>query len=404
MCRIQVTGLKEVNAVQKLLAVFKWLDPVARFALLVATAAQVATDISSKLFTGGFLFCCVVILILLDVVRLIIPAVQHYPIVLDITRIASMGLCLLLNANRESTFIQIYYFFLMGEIFHSQQGKRLKILISVHFTGFIVVWFCLHLAREQKSPEQYAASFFVLCAVYSLILFIFAVIHYFKREQERLRVLNTDLIEYSFEEHEYLLAKERSEISQELHDSIGHSLMATLMNVRYLKAIQDKDEAERKKQITEIEELLKECVANLRSSVYSLKELDENICLKDEIARIVQKFGELELIHIRVDYDDRVEAAPNYVKTVLFKTIREGITNSMRHGNADAVQLSIRFAEKHIEMIMKDNGRGCSDIQKSYGLNGIEDRVKKVGGEVCFISQKNKGFTIKTVLPGGNTE
>ncbi len=387
---------------QKLLAVFKWLDPVARFSLLTATAAQVVMDVSRNSLTVGILFCCVIILILLDVGRMIIPAVQHHPIVLDITRIISMGLCLLLYANRESTFIQIYYFFLMGEIFHSQQGKRLKALISVHFTGFISVWFCLHLGRGQKSPEQYAKSFLVLCAVYSLILFIFAVIHYFKREQERLRVLNTDLIEYSFEEREYLLANERSEISQELHDSLGHSLMATLMNVRYLKAVQDKDEAERRKQITEIEELLKECVANLRGSVYSLKELDENICLKDEINRIAQKFGELELTHIHVDYDDRVEAAPNYIKTVLFKTIREGITNSMRHGNANSVQLSIRFVEKHIEMIMKDNGLGCSNIHKSYGLNGIEDRVKKVGGEVWFTSQKNKGFTIKTLLPGGN--
>lgn len=387
---------------QKILAVFKWLDPIARFTLLAATAAQVAMDVLWNPLTKGILFCCVMILILLDVGRLLIPAVQHRPIVLDITCIISMGLCLLLYANRESTFIQIYYFFLMGEFFHIQQGKRLKALIAAHFTGFIAVWCCLQLAREQKSPEQYVKSFLVLCAVYALILFIFAVIHYFKREQERLRVLNTNLIEYSFEEREYLLAKARSSISQELHDSLGHSLMAVLMNVRYLKAIQDKDEAERKKQITEIEELLKECVANLRGSVYSLKELDESICLKDEINRIVHKFGELELINIRVNYDDRVEAAPNYIKTILFKTIREGITNSMRHGNANSVQISIRCAAEHIEMILRDNGRGCSDIHKSYGLNGIADRVKEAGGEVWFTSQKNKGFTIKTLLPGGN--
>jgi signal transduction histidine kinase len=54
-------------------------------------------------------------------------------------------------------------------------------------------------------------------------------------------------------------------------------------------------------------------------------------------------------------------------------------------------------------MIIKDNGSGCEDIKKSYGLNGIVDRVKEVGGEVWFISRKGKGFTIKTLLPGGNT-
>ena len=227
------------------------------------------------------------------------------------------------------------------------------------------------------------------------------MIHYLRREQDRLKVLNANLIEYSFEEREYLIAKERGNISQELHDSIGHSLMAVLMNVHYLKAIQNKSEDERKKQIDEIEELLKECVSNLRESVYNLKELDETICLKDEIDRVVKKFGELALTSIRLNYDSRVEEAPNYIKAVLFKTIREGITNSIRHGNADSITISIRYMEEQIEMIVKDNGSGCADICKSYGLNGIVDRVKKVNGEVWFTSEKNKGFTIKTLLPGG---
>lgn len=383
---------------QKILDILKWIDPALRLTLLVVTAAEVLMYFQRTLFYTGILLFCVAALIFLDVGRLIIPAVKSRPIIFCII---SMGFCLLLSVSRDFSVIQIYYFFLMGELFHAQSGKKLKILITAHYVGFIAVWCFAQLLKVHKSPEQYVYSFLLLTTIYAIILFIFAVIHYFKQEKERLKVLNANLIEYSFEEREYLIAKEHGNISQELHDSIGHSLIAVLMNVRYLKAIQSKSEGEQKKQIDEIERLLKECVANLRNSVYSLKELDETICLKDEIERIIYKFNELALVNIRLGYDNRVETASNHIKTVLFKTIREGITNSICHGNASSITISIHCIEEHIEMIVKDNGSGCPDIHKSYGLNGIVERVKEVDGEVFFTSEKSKGFTIKTLLPGG---
>lgn len=383
---------------QRILKIFKWVDPIARLALLAVTAVEAIMHNSGNSFYVGILLLAVAVLILLDIGQLVIPAIKSHPITFCLI---SMSICLLLSIDETLSVTQIYYFFLMGEIFHAQSGKTLKILISVHYTGFIAVWCCTHLLKASNHPEEFAQSILLLSAMYTLILFIFAVIHYLKQEQERLKVLNANLIEYSFKEREYLIAKERGNISQELHDSIGHSLMAVLMNVRYLKATQNQSEKMRKKQIEEIEELLKECVSNLRESVYSLRELDESICLKDEIDRVVQKFGELALTSINVNYDTRVEATTNNIKTILFKTIREGITNSIRHGNASTIQISIRCMDERIEMILKDNGSGCGDIHKSFGLNGIVERVKEVGGEVFFTSEKEKGFTIKTLLPGG---
>lgn len=384
---------------QKILSVFKRFDPVVRFLFLALAAGGVIQDYTLNPFNGRILLICIAVLIIFDVGHRKIPFIQHHRKVFNIF---SMALCMLIFVLSNSTAIQIYYFFLLDDIFNTQKGTMLKAMVVVHFSGFLAVWCSSQIVRGHKNIEEYIQSFVVLIVSYALILFIFSVIHYFKREQERLKILNADLIEYSFQEREYSIAKERSDISQELHDSIGHSLMAVLMNVRYLKAIQNKNETEREKQLDEIEELLKECVSNLRNSVYSLKELDENICLKDEIDRVIQKFNDLELLNIRLNYDDQVESAPNYVKIILFKTIREGITNSIRHGNANLIQISISLMDKQIEMTIKDNGSGCADIHKSYGLNGIIDRVKKAGGEVWFTSKKNNGFIIKTLLPGGN--
>lgn len=107
-------------------------------------------------------------------------------------------------------------------------------------------------------------------------------------------------------------------------------------------------------------------------------------------------------IKIQTDFDNKIDKAPNPVKTVLYKTIREGITNSIKHGNATLIQIYIHYVSNQIELLIKDNGSGCADIHKSFGLNGIVDRMKEAGGEVWFTSVKNKGFTIRALLPGGN--
>lgn len=191
--------------------------------------------------------------------------------------------------------IQVYYFFLLDEIFGMPHGKLQNSLIAAHFVGFMTAECYAIYVTEHQNLGHNLYTVFILLGSYAILLFVFAVIHYYKWDRDKLKVLNAKLIEYSFQEHEYLIAHERSHISQELHDSMGHSLMAALMNVRYLRAIQDKSLEEKNKQIDEIEKLLKECVENLRGSVYDLKKLDDNINLREEIERITSKFDDLGL-------------------------------------------------------------------------------------------------------------
>ena len=383
---------------QKILAVFKWFSIAVRFVLLIWAAIWTFPHFGANVPLSVLALAAILLLIFSDVGRRFIPIVRKHPVFRCVMAIV---LCVALLAMKKADIIQVYYFFLLDDIFDMGSGKTQKSLIAVHGAGFFGVSI-VRLVLQDRETQQCLKDILLLIACYGLVLFIFAVVHYFKAEQARLKVLNGDLIAYSFEEREYLLAKERSRISQELHDSIGHSLMAVLMNVRYLKVIQTKSQEEKDRQIDEIEELLKECVSNLRSSVCSLRELDETIDLQKEIGRIIDKFDQLGLVKINLSYDDEVNAFTGRVKSVLFKTIREGITNSIRHGGATFVQISIRRLEKQVELIVKDNGSGCADIRKSFGLNGIVERVRETGGEVWFLSAKNKGFTIKVLLPGGD--
>jgi signal transduction histidine kinase len=171
------------------------------------------------------------------------------------------------------------------------------------------------------------------------------------------------------------------------------------MNIRYLKALEDKGKIQN--EINEIDNLVKESIETLRSTVYNLKELDEDLNLKEEIKELTKKFNELNLVNINFDCSNDINFSSNNIKNVLLSTIKEGITNSLKHGNPSTINISIRLINDNFELILSDNGEGCKFINKSNGLNGITERIKKFSGQVAFSSSINKGFTIKALIPGG---
>lgn len=179
-----------------------------------------------------------------------------------------------------------YYFFLMDDIFDTTEFKVRVKFIFLHISAFLFYFLVHKFIFVNKNYEITAYNLIFTILVYTLTLSVFGIIHNYKHERDKLKILNSNLIEYSFKERDYLILEERTRISQELHDSIGHSLMALSMNIRYLKALNDKDKIQ--SEICEIDKLVKESINTLRSTVYNLKELEGEYNLKEEIGKIAK--------------------------------------------------------------------------------------------------------------------
>lgn len=383
---------------QKFLNYFKRIDPIARFILLAGAAIELTADAAGNVL-HPVLLLPVFALIVLEAATLLHKNIRRsFPLIC-----VQIGLTIPLMLIKPHDFIMIYFFFLLDDIFNMPGSKTKNSLLWVHFACFLAEEGALYFLIRHSSPKEGLNGLFTILLIYFTVFIIFLLIHYFKSERDRLKALNAGLIDYSFQEREFLINKERAAISQELHDTLGHSLMAILMNIRYLKAMPRQSE-DNIKQIREIEDLTQEAVGNLRSCVYNLRELDKNLDLHAEVDRIIRRFEELGIVSILFDYDGNAEDIPGPVKSALYKAIREGITNSIRHGDATKIQISIKNQDGSIKLVLSDNGLGCADIQKSFGLTGILDRAHELNGEAYFFSEKNKGFTIKVVLPGGSMQ
>ena len=382
---------------KKLLYIFKYISFGIQLLLLFAEIVRIVTE---KTFhyepLTCFLMLSVALLVFIDLSKISNRINKKNNTKLMVLQLL---LCSILIYFAGDGFLQMYAFFLLDSIFELEISKR-KWMIGIHFITLVSAEILRILVLENRKVLDSIHSILYFAMVYGIILLVFLIIHYFKEEQYRLQKLNADILAYSFEERKYLIEKERSSISQEIHDTVGHSLVAILLNVRYLKAITEKSQYENITQIEEIEQLLAECVANLRSSVTNLRKLEENINLKEEIDRVIYKFNQLGFVKIELDYDNEVDNVSKEIRSAIYITIQEGITNSIRHGNATKIYIIIKSSYEQIQLIIQDNGLGCSNINKSYGLMGIEERFFKLSGKVAFTSAKNKGFTIRIVFPG----
>ena len=102
---------------------------------------------------------------------------------------------------------------------------------------------------------------------------------------------------------------------------------------------------------------------------------------------------------IELECDDRVDECLPEFKDAVYKAVKEGITNSVRHGKASKIRVSVSVREEQIHMKISDNGCGCDEIKKSYGLQGIEERFAAWDGHISYQSKKGQGFVITADVP-----
>lgn len=298
---------------------------------------------------------------------------------------------LLLNAF----VVIVYYVSIAYYFFPIKQRVIRNVFLVAHFLGYLV-YVLLGSINWGYSSADMVNLVYALFAYFGILAMEMQMYNN-QAEQKRLQVQNKELIAYSVQETEYLKSEERKKISQHLHDTLGHSMMALLMNVRFLKEKTIRGTTISETDFIDIEKMIKDVVDNVRSTVDHLKILETKINLKSELTKLEDRFNKLEIIHISVSYANEVENIPNKIKNTLYQTITEGVTNAISHGNAKRIEISVWLKNSSVFLNLWDNGKGCKNIVPSHGLNGITDRILQLGGQVDF--DNTRQFSISCQVP-----
>lgn len=299
--------------------------------------------------------------------------------------------------------IGYYYFSKVNEIFYIKNKKKQLLFLLIHCTLYLIVVIVNNLEGViYQNLIQIGIAFFLYFSIIYLI-YIYHSIHIEKEEtkklNEKLRLSNIKLQEYSQKIEELSIARERERVAQEIHDSLGHSLTALIMHLEFAEKTFTKNPEKAQKVIIKARNIAKSSTAKLREAVDVLKKERNIESLKNSINELIDKFSTLGNIKIDLIMNEDLESLNPNFKLCLYKTVRESLTNSIKHGNATLFKLKLFIKNNNLTLIIKDNGIGCDEITMSNGLKGIENRIKTLGGYVDFDSHKNEGFLTKVKIP-----
>lgn len=302
----------------------------------------------------------------------------------------------------------IFMIIIVYELILSTEGKISKLFIVTEISLILI----LPIIRIESFEQLMSLAFwkenifdflmsYIGLLFYALILFTYKTL---KKEKRKVDNLNKELElsynklkEQSEKIEELTITKERNRVAGEIHDNLGHSLIALNMNLDVAEKIIDKDTSKTKELIKKSQILTKESMENLRKAVYALKE-ESPTTLQRSIERIIDNIESTGKVKIKLNIDERAEDLLPEYKDIIYSSIKEALTNSIKHGKADEVNIEIILEKDEARVNIKDNGLGCNSLVKGNGFLGIEDKVSKFGGIVNYISEENKGFKVELIF------
>jgi signal transduction histidine kinase len=193
---------------------------------------------------------------------------------------------------------------------------------------------------------------------------------------------------------------ERRTISRELHDEIGQSLGALLVEIGRLSTHSSlnpamKIQLENMRSIAERSfQAVRNIALLLRPSM--LDDLGLSAAL-EWLGREVSRNSEME---VSVEPGDVPEDLPDTCKVCIYRVTQAALHNAVRHSGARNASVRVQQTKEGIKLEVADDGCGFDPGRtRGLGLLGMEERVKRLGGTFRLESQPGRGTTISAELP-----
>jgi two-component system, NarL family, sensor histidine kinase DesK len=194
---------------------------------------------------------------------------------------------------------------------------------------------------------------------------------------------NIDLIRAHEENAELAVENERSRFARDLHDILGHSLTVITVKAELAQRLLDDDPVRARAELADLERLSRDALADVRRAVEGYRD----VSLPGELARARAALAAAE---IRAELPNSTDDVPSDLRELFAWTVREGVTNVIRHSRATRCRVVIGSTAIEVS----DDGLGSADEgMLGSGLRGLRERAAAVGATVVTRSL-SPGFSL----------
>lgn len=246
-------------------------------------------------------------------------------------------------------------------------------------------------------PAFYQTWYFLIACFLIVLLIVYAIYRLRISRLERARIVQEEFSRRLIAAHE----SERRRIAAGLHDSLGQTL--AMIKNRAVFAVQNTKNLDAAK--TEFDQITEQSVYainEVREISYNLRPyLLDRLGLTKALKSLFNKTAENSNLEIRTEIENIDSIFTNEEEINLYRIVQESLNNILKHADARKVKVEIGKTNNFLNIKIEDDGKGFStdgalsnNKKEGFGLLGIAERIKILGGTHSIESVQGKGTII----------
>lgn len=187
----------------------------------------------------------------------------------------------------------------------------------------------------------------------------------------------------------------RESLYQRLHDRLGHVINGSIYQLEASKLLLTTDPNKSEKMLQNVIIALRSSMDEIREMIRKEKPSIQQLAVL-QLQRLCEdctnKYGIQATLHMNQDKE-----IPQVLWEVILDTSIEAVSNALKYANCKHIDIEVRVLPKIVQCYIRDDGDGCIELKSGMGIQGMKERVRKVGGTLHINSEV--GFQIQLLLP-----
>lgn len=249
--------------------------------------------------------------------------------------------------------------------------------------------------KVKVTPVFYRTWWFLILVIILSVAVIFAFYRQRMNRLEQAHRLQENFSRQLIESQE----TERQRIAAELHDGLGQSLLV-IKNRALLGKMSIESKTESDEQFEEISSASSKAIEEVREIAYNLRPYHlDRLGLTQSIKAMLEPLAEVTGIDFAYDVMPLEGVFSKTEEVLVYRIVQESVNNIIKHSGASEASVLIYRANEGLTLTIEDNGRGFipksrNQTRGGFGLIGIEERVRILGGILQIRSEPDNGTTI----------
>jgi signal transduction histidine kinase len=207
--------------------------------------------------------------------------------------------------------------------------------------------------------------------------------------------------------HGLAISEERGRLAQEIHDTLAQGLTAISLQLDLADSYLPHEPEKAGRNVQRALDLTRDNLDQARRSVLDLRAADvHHMSLPDAVTRLVRRLEEDSDIRFRIASEGLTSRLSARIEVGLYRIIEEALENARQHSQANDVRIELVADGKTVRLLVDDDGTGFDPAEigqrntdSGFGLLGIRERARLLGGSLTITSAPDSGTNLSVVVP-----